>query len=112
MPEYHYNTDTKQPRDYLRSLKKDYLDAFGAFNSKVFEEGAISKKNKELIAIACAHITHCPYCIDGHVKRAKEIGATDEEIAESIFVAMAMAAGASIAHSNIAMKALMKPPQA
>ena len=109
MPEYHYNVDTRQQREYLRSLKKDYLDAWGAFNTKVFEEGAISKKNKELIAIACAHITHCPYCIDGHVRRAKEMGVTDEEIAEAIFVAMAMAAGASSAHSNIAMKALMKP---
>ena len=109
MAEYHYSTDTRQQREYLRSLKKDYLDSFAAFNSKVFEEGAISKKNKELIAIACAHITHCPYCIDGHVRRAKEMGVTDEEIAEATFVAMAMAAGASIAHSNIAMKALMKP---
>ena len=112
MPEYFYNTDTRAQRDYLRSLKKDSLDAFGAFDNKVFEEGAISKKNKELIAVACAHITHCPYCIDGHVKRAKAMGATDEEIAEAIFVAVAMAAGASVAHSNIAMRALMKPPQA
>ena len=109
MPEYHYSTDTKQQRAYLASIKKDYLEAFGAFNSKVFEEGAITKKTKELIAVACAHITHCPYCIDGHVRRAKEYGATDEEIAEAIFVAIAMAAGASIAHSNIAMKALTKP---
>ncbi len=109
MPEYHYVTDTRQQREYLRSLKKDYLDAWGAFNTKVFEKGVISKKNKELIAIACAHITHCPYCIDGHVRRAKEMGVTDEEIAEAIFVAMAMAAGASSAHSSIAMKALMKP---
>ena len=112
MPEYYYDKDAKSQRDYLRSLKKEHLEALGAFNSKVFEEGAISKKNKELIAIACAHITHCPYCIDGHVKRAKEMGVTDGEIAEAIFVAIAMAAGASIAHSNIAMKALMKPPQA
>ncbi len=112
MPEYYYDKDTKAQRDYLRSLKKEPLDALNAFAGKVFEEGAISKKNKELIAVACAHITHCPYCIDGHVKRAKEMGATDEEIAESIFVAIAMAAGASIAHSSIAMKALMKPPQA
>jgi AhpD family alkylhydroperoxidase len=112
MPEYHYSTDTKAQRDYLRSLKKDYLDAFGAFNNKVLEEGAISKKNKELIAVACAHITHCPYCIDGHTKRAKEMGATDEEIAEAIFVATAMAAGASMAHSNIAMKVLMNTPKA
>jgi AhpD family alkylhydroperoxidase len=112
MPDYHYDKDTKAQRDYLRSLKKDYLEAYGAFNNKVFEEGAISKKNKELIAIACAHITHCPYCIDGHTKRAKEMGVTEEEIAEAIFVATAMAAGASMAHSNIAMKALMNTPKA
>jgi AhpD family alkylhydroperoxidase len=106
MPEYHYSVDTKEQRAFLGSVKKDYLNAFGAFNNKVFEEGAIPQKTKELIAIACAHITHCPYCITGHVNRAKELGATDEEIAEAIFVAVAMAAGASMAHSSIAMKAL------
>jgi AhpD family alkylhydroperoxidase len=112
MPEYYYDKNIKPERDYLRSLKKDHVEALGAFNRKVFEEGAISKKNKELIAIACAHITHCPYCIDGHVKRAKEMGVTDEEIAEAIFVAIALAAGASSTHANIAMKALMNQPKA
>ena len=109
MPEYHYDVDTRAYRTALRNAKKDYLESFVAFNTKVFEEGKIPKKTKELIALACAHITHCPYCIDGHTKRAKEFGATDEEIAEAIFVAAAMAAGASIAHSNIAMKAITKP---
>jgi AhpD family alkylhydroperoxidase len=82
------------------------LESFGAFNSKAFEEGALSVKTKELIAVAAAHITRCPYCIAGHTKRAKQVGATDEEIAEAIFVAVAMNAGASIAHSSIAMKSL------
>ncbi len=61
---------------------------------------------KELIAVGAAHITRCPYCIDGHVKRAKAAGASDEEIAEAVFVAVTMSSGASLAHSCIAMDAL------
>lgn len=106
MAEYFYDMDVKRHRETLFSLKKELLESFGAFNGKVFQEGALSQKTKELIAVACAHITRCPYCIAGHTRRAKECGATDEEIAEAIFVAVAMNAGASLAHSSIAMKAL------
>lgn len=56
--------------------------------------------------MACAHITRCPYCIEGHIKKAKQAGATDAEIAEVVFVAVAMNAGASFAHSCIFMEAL------
>jgi len=69
-------------------------------------KGTLSTKIKELIAIGAAHITRCPYCIEGHVKRAKKAGASDEEIAEAIFVGIAMSAGASVAHSCFAMEAL------
>ena len=106
MAEYYYDVDVKRQRETLFSLKKELLESFGTFNSKVFEDGVLPKKYKELIAVAAAHITHCPYCIAGHTHRAKESGATDEEIAEAIFVAVAMNAGASLAHSSIAMKAL------
>ncbi len=106
MAEYFYDMDTRQQRETLYGLKKELLESFGAFDSKAFEDGAIPKKTKELIAVACAHITRCPYCIAGHTRRAKKFGATDEEIAEAIFVAVAMNAGASLAHSAIAMKAL------
>ena len=61
-----------------------------------------------LIAIGAAHITRCPYCIDGHVQRARKAGATDEEIAEAVFVGITMSAGASVAHSCIAMDSLKK----
>jgi AhpD family alkylhydroperoxidase len=104
--DYHYHVDTSEQRSRLNGLKPELLQSFGAFNTKVFEEGALSQKIKELIAVAAAHITRCPYCISGHTKRAKQLGATDEEIAEAIFVAVAMNAGASMAHSSIAMKAL------
>ena len=106
MAEYYYDIDVTQHRQTLSGLKGELLESFGAFNSKVFEDGALSKKQKELIAVAAAHITRCPYCIAGHTRRAKENSATDEEIAEAIFVAVAMNAGASLAHSSIAMKTL------
>ena len=61
---------------------------------------------KELITVAAAHITRCPYCISGHTKRATQLGATEGEIAEAVFVAVARNVGASMAHSTVAMKAL------
>ena len=92
----------------LRELKPETFKAFVDFDAKAFEDGDISLKNKELIAVAVAHVTQCPYCIDVHVQRAKKAGASDAEVAESIFVAMALRAGGSWAHSCIAMEVLEK----
>ena len=55
--------------------------AFRAFNAAVFAEGALPVKIKQLIAVAAAHITQCPYCIRGHTRAALKSGATREEIA-------------------------------
>jgi AhpD family alkylhydroperoxidase len=106
MEEHFYSKNGLLAMGKFAEVKGDLLGAFMNFSQKVFEPGALPEKTKEIIAIACAHITHCPYCIDGHVKQAKEAGATDEEIAEAIMVAVAMSAGASMAHGCIAMKAL------
>ena len=106
MPDYFYSVDARKYRSKLAELKGDVLDAFGQFNSKAFAAGALSVREKELIAVAAAHITRCPYCIEGHTKKAKEAGVTEEEIAEAIFVAVAMSAGASLAHSNLCMQCL------
>jgi AhpD family alkylhydroperoxidase len=106
MDDFYYSKDAKAQRARLCSLKKDAMDSWSNFSSKVFNEGVLPAKTKELIAVAAAHITRCPYCIAGHTHLAKQAGATDEEIAEAILVAVAMNAGASLAHSNIAMKEL------
>jgi AhpD family alkylhydroperoxidase len=103
-----YQADSIKKLRKLRELKPDLFKAFVEFDTKVFEEGALPVKTKELIAVAAAHITQCPYCIDAHVQRAKEAGASDTEIAESVFVAMALRAGGSWAHSCIAMESLEK----
>lgn len=74
------------------------------FDRAVFEPGALDSKTKELMAITAAHITACPYCINFHTRRAKKQGATEAEVAEAIYVAMALSAGGAYAHSGIAME--------
>lgn len=106
MSDHFYSKDALTAMGKFAELKGDLLGAFMNFNLKAFEEGALDAKTKELIAIGCAHITQCPHCIDGHTRKAKEIGATDEEIVEAVGVGVAMSAGAAMAHASIAMKAL------
>ena len=106
MSDNFYPADNRKGLRKLRDLRPNLFKAFLEFDAKVFEEGALNVKTKELIAVAAAHITQCPYSIDAHVKRAKAAGATDEEVAESVFVAMALRAGGSFAHSSVAMHAL------
>lgn len=77
--------------------------AFKAFSDSVFAEGALSAKAKQLIAVAVAHVTQCPYCIRGHTASALRHGATQQELMEAIWVAAEMRAGAAYAHSNLAL---------
>jgi AhpD family alkylhydroperoxidase len=77
--------------------------AFKAFSESVFADGALPGKTKELIAVAVAHVTQCPYCIRGHTERALRKGATQQEVMEAIWVAAEMRAGAAYAHSNLAL---------
>jgi AhpD family alkylhydroperoxidase len=106
MDDHFYAKDVSKSIRKLAELKRDTFNSFLTFDHKVFAEGALSTKAKQLIAVGAAHITRCPYCIDTHVKNAKKAGATDEEIAEAVFVGIAMSAGASMAHSCIAMDAI------
>ena len=98
-------------RSYLSRFKEfqeispETFTAFNKFDKEAMKPGLISGKEKELIAIAVAHVTGCPYCIEVHVSGAKKYGATLEEIAESIFVATALKAGSAFAHSVNALNA-------
>lgn len=89
-----------------RGLAPEINDAFEQFSRTVFKAGALNEKTKQLIAVAVAHTTQCPYCIAGHSKLARRKGASDEEIMEAIWVAAEMRAGAAYAHSTIALHAL------
>jgi AhpD family alkylhydroperoxidase len=85
------------------ALAPEPLVAFKAFSQSVFADGALPAKVKQLIAVAAAHLTQCPYCIRGHTRGALQHGATPEEIMEAIWVAAEMRAGAAYAHSVLAL---------
>jgi AhpD family alkylhydroperoxidase len=68
------------------------------------EDGAIPRKYRELIALAVACTTQCPYCIEVHVKAAKTAGASREEVTESSFIAAALRAGGAATHGAMALK--------
>ena len=106
MAECHYRKDSISKLGKLYQLKPETLQAFMDSDGKVFAEGALSTKFKELIAVACAHITQCPYCIEAHTKKAKTAGASEAEVVEAIFVAASLRAGGALAHSCIAIEAL------
>lgn len=89
-----------------RALAPGPLDAFKAFNEQVFAPGALDRKTKELIAVAAAHVTQCPYCIHGHTAAALKHGASEAEIMEAIWVAAEMRAGAAYAHSALAIETM------
>jgi len=86
-----------------KKLAPGIHDAFTSFSERVFADGALPVKTKQLIAVAAAHITQCPYCIRGHTQAALRHGASSEEIMEAIWVAAEMRAGAAYAHSAIAL---------
>ncbi len=86
-----------------KALAPSPAEAFRAFSRSVFAEGALPAKIKQLIAVAVAHVTQCPYCIRGHTRGALQSGATAEEIMEAIWVAAEMRAGAAYAHSALAL---------
>ena len=81
------------------------MKAFWAFDKAAMAAGAIPVKYKELMALAVAFTTQCPYCIEIHSNRARGAGATDQEIAEAVVVAAALRAGGAITHGAHAMKA-------
>jgi AhpD family alkylhydroperoxidase len=80
------------------------MKAFVAFDKAALAEGAIPRKYKELMALAVGFTTQCPYCIELHSNKAREMGASDSEIAESVLVAAALRAGGAITHGTHAMK--------
>ncbi|MGH8175852.1 MAG: carboxymuconolactone decarboxylase family protein [Steroidobacter sp.] len=89
-----------------KKLAPDIHEAFTNFSERVFAEGALPVKIKQLIAVAAAHITQCPYCIRGHTRAALRQGATSAEIMEAVWVAAEMRAGGAYAHSALALDAI------
>lgn len=91
-----------------RELAPGAAAEFRDFSAAVFAEGALPARTKQILAVAVAHVTQCPYCIRGHTRAALAEGVTHEELMEAIWVAAEMRAGAAFAHSVIALSEMRK----
>src|ERR1041384_16400 len=87
----------------IDSLAPEVMKAFWAFDKAAVAEGAIPVKYKELIAVAVALTTQCPYCIEIHSANSRKAGATDAEMTEAAMIAAALRAGAAVTHATRAL---------
>lgn len=107
-----YPPSSIETAERRRELAEETEKAFQAFSRQVFADGALPAKTKQIIAVAVAHVTQCPYCIRGHTKSALRHGATPQELMEAIWVAAEMRAGGAYAHSTIALTAMAEAQHA
>lgn len=84
----------------LNASAPDAANTFWAFDKAALAHGAIPKKYKELMAVAVALTTQCPYCIELHRQGALKAGVTEQELSEAVFVAAALRAGAAVTHGT------------
>ena len=104
MPAYYQTEDLAKLSDV--SLGAPGLwEKFQAWYGEVFEEGALSVREKALIALAVANVLQCPYCIDVYTRTSLENGSSLEQMTEALQVAAALRAGATLAH-GVQMKAI------
>ncbi len=86
--------------DWSEDLGKKFFDYYGS----VFQEGALTAREKSLIALAVSHVVKCPYCIDAYTKDGLQRGITKEEMMEAVHAGAAIEAGASLVHGVQMMK--------
>jgi AhpD family alkylhydroperoxidase len=101
---YHDSEDLERLGEF-KQLAPTEFSTFVEFDKTVGRDGgAIPRKYRELIAIAVACTTQCPYCLDVHTRAARRSGATREEVAEAALLAAALRAGAGVTHGALAVK--------
>ncbi|HZR20405.1 MAG TPA: carboxymuconolactone decarboxylase family protein [Verrucomicrobiae bacterium] len=84
----------------LEALAPETIKAFWQFDQAALAAGAIPAKYKELMAVAVALTTQCPYCIEIHTANARKAGASEAELAEAGMVTAALRAGAAVTHAT------------
>ncbi|MHB0777638.1 carboxymuconolactone decarboxylase family protein [Halomonas sp. WWR20] len=95
-----YDSKNLEKISQLEANAKRGMEAFWAFDKAAFAEGAIDGKTKQLLALAVAMTTQCPYCIELHTQAARDAGANDAELSETALVAAAIRAGGAITHAT------------
>lgn len=97
MSNYYDNKDLKKfgnITEWSEDLGKKFFDWYGA----VFQDGALTAREKSLIALAVSHAVQCPYCIDAYTSDTIKKGFSEEEMMEAVHVAGAIKGGACMVH--------------
>ena len=109
--ETYYHPDDLGKFSDMSKGNKELWDKFSSYYGAVFAEGALTEREKCLIALAVSHAVQCPYCIDAYSQACLEKGSSIEEMTEAVHVACAIRGGASLVHGvqmrNVAEKLSM-----
>ena len=100
-----YNKENLARVQKMNELAPEVMKAFWAFDKAAVADGAIPVKYKELIAVAVALTTQCPYCVEIHSGNARKAGATEAEMVEAGMIAAALRAGGAVTHTTHALTA-------
>ena len=107
----YYNPEDLKKFGQIEDFGKELSDNFFNYYGSVFKEGALSEREKSLIALAVSHAIQCPYCIDAYTTDSLEKGYTEEQLMEAVHVSSAIRGGASLVHGvqmmNKAKKLMM-----
>jgi len=97
--DHYYHADDLKKFTDIGEFGKGLADKFFDYYGAVFAEGALTAREKSLIALAVAHIVQCPYCIDAYTTDATEKGWSENQVMEAVHVAAAIRGGSSLVHS-------------
>ena len=98
MSKTYYNPADLRKFGNITEWSEELGNKFFEYYGKVFEEGALTAREKSLIALAVSHVVKCPYCIDAYTKDGLEKGITKEEMMEAVHVRAAIESGATLVH--------------
>jgi alkylhydroperoxidase/carboxymuconolactone decarboxylase family protein len=107
MSNYYDSKDLKEFGN-IGDFQKPLADKFFDYYGEVFKEGALTAREKALIALAVSHTVQCPYCIDAYTSDTLKKGCSEEEMMEAVHVAAAIRGGASLVHGVQMMNKVKK----
>jgi len=94
----YYKPEDLKKFGQIAEFGKELADKFFAYYADVFKDGALTAREKSLIALAVAHTIQCPYCIDAYSHDTLQKGCTEEQLMEAVHVATAIRGGSSLVH--------------
>jgi len=99
MSKTYYNPADLRKFGNITEWSKELGEKFFEYYNSVFKEGALTAREKSLIALAVSHVVKCPYCIDAYTKDGLQRGLTKEEMMEAVHAGAAIESGATLVHA-------------